>query len=58
MHDNDTLNPQWRERSNSAHDWHAYVSEEVRMLWNTFSDMQKKALADCFKEISDTEEWN
>lgn len=53
----DWLNPQWTSRSHDPHNWHAYVTEEVRVLWLTFDEKQRKALATCFNEIASNEEW-
>lgn len=55
---NDWEQPFWRNQSSAPHDWHNYVSAEVKNLWSTFSVTQKQALASCFDEIASREEWD
>lgn len=55
----DYLTPAWRnDGAHTPHDWHNYVSDEVRSLWHTFTDEQKLALGKCFEEIASREEWD
>ncbi len=54
----DELDPQWRQCRKTPHDWHNYVSQEVRAIWNTFNDEQKGVLAKCFDDIANDEEWD
>ncbi len=50
--------PLWRAQSDVPHDWHNYVSADVKSLWGTFTDIQKQALASCFDDIASHEEWD
>ncbi|MNG64071.1 hypothetical protein D3C73_216130 [compost metagenome] len=50
--------PIWRKRNNYPHDWHNYVSEDVRAMWQTFTEDQKLKLFECFDEIAGREEWD
>lgn len=54
----DEINPQWRRERRSPHDWHNYVSQDVREIWSTFNAEQKKALAECFDDIASNEVWD
>lgn len=41
-----------------THDWHGYISAEVRAMWQTFTDPQKQALARQAQDAADLEEWD
>jgi|WetSurMetagenome_2_1015567.scaffolds.fasta_scaffold232024_3 hypothetical protein len=55
----DKLNtaPDWV-GAGKAHDWRNYISEEVRLLWNTFTLAQKQALMRQAEEIAGREVWD
>lgn len=53
----DWRNPEWHIKD-KVHNWRNYVSEEIENMWQTFSDEQKKALAECFDSAADREEWD
>ena len=65
MNDNDYLylspydweHPQWN-KGGRVHNWHRYVSDNVKILWNSLTEMQKLALANNFQDIADNEEWD
>jgi len=50
------LNPTWNPRK--VHDWRNYISVEVRLIWNTFTDEQKQALARQADDIASAEHWD
>lgn len=53
----DWENPQWNEY-HRVHNWRNYVSNDVKEIWNTFTDTQKLLLAQLFEELAGNEEWN
>lgn len=53
----DWQQPNWREE-NKVHNWRNHVSDEVRELWPTFSDLQKKALARQAEVHAMAEHWD
>lgn len=50
--------PEWFDDGRLPHHWHNYVSAQVKQMWDSFSDEQKKALAAGFAEASLREEWD
>jgi hypothetical protein len=48
--------PQWKTASR-VHDWKNYVSDPVKEIWSTFSDVQKELLAEGFQYTADMEDW-
>lgn len=55
----DFESPTWQKIGKvRPHQWKNYVSEDVRRLWQSFNNEQKKALAECFEEIASREEWD
>ena len=40
------------------YNWHNYVDDEVKCLWNHFTDEMKQALAQNFQGIADNEYWD
>lgn len=51
-------NPEWGKGGSHCHDWRKYVSKEVRALWDTFTDEQKRALHNQAQDIADAEIWD
>lgn len=51
------LNPKWNEASR-VHDWRNYISEEVKFLWDTFSDVQKFAIMKQADNQANQEVWD
>jgi hypothetical protein len=45
---------QWKH----VHDWRRYVGEDVRRIWDTFSDEQKEAIAKNAQEVANKEDWD
>ena len=41
-----------------AHDWRNHVGINVRLIWETFSTVQKLAIAHDAKTLADREEWD
>lgn len=52
----DWQDPQWRQ-GGKVHNWHNYASEEMKRMWNTFTDEQKQVVALTLNEIADNEHW-
>jgi hypothetical protein len=48
----DWWRPDWN-AGGKVHNWRNYVSEEVRAMWDTFNDDQKKAL---YRQANDNAE--
>lgn len=58
MSDPDTyLTPDW-DGWGRVHNWRNYISEEVRAMWDTFTDEQKAALYRSAEEAAGMEEWD
>ena len=53
----DWKNPNW-EYTGRVHDWRNHVSEEIKDMWDTFTDNQKQALFRRAEEEADREEWD
>jgi|GEM_PF-2148254 len=53
----DWKSPNW-ENARRIHDWRNYISEEIRDMWSTFTDGQKKALAISAEERAGCEIWD
>ena len=53
----DYKTPEW-DKAQRVHDWRNYISDEVRALWDSFTDEQKQAIARQADEQSDVEEWD
>lgn len=52
----DWKDPAW-ETGGKVHNWHNYASEEMKRIWNTFTDDQKQVIALTLNEIAENEEW-
>jgi hypothetical protein len=50
------LSPEW-DCYGRVHNWRNYISEEIRLMWDTFTDEQKAALFRQATESADAEEW-
>lgn len=48
--------PRW-DGAGRVHDWRNHVPEEVKKLWPTFSEIQRKALYDWANDLASAEEW-
>lgn len=53
---NDYLNPDWSVGGN-VHNWKNHIMDEVRDIWDTFTDIQKLALYKQAEEQASNEEW-
>jgi hypothetical protein len=53
----DWWRPDWN-AGGKVHNWRNYVSEEVRAMWDTFNDDQKKALYRQANDSAEREEWD
>lgn len=54
---NDWAAPKW-DTAGRVHEWKNYISDEVRAMWDTFTDAQKQALARQADKITEREEWD
>ncbi len=53
----DWQSPEWDEED-KVHNWRNYISEEVQEMWDTFTDVQKQALARQAQSEADNEDWD
>ena len=53
----DYKNPKWEE-AKRVHDWRNYIDDEVRAIWDAFTDEQKAALAAQADASAAAEEWD
>lgn len=49
--------PAW-DRADKVHDWRNHVGEKTRRMWDTFSDIQRLALAADADERAQAEDWD
>ena len=49
--------PDWG-NAGRVHEWKHYIREEVQAMWETFTDMQKQALARQAENNASNEEWD
>ena len=54
---NDYRSPNW-DVFTKTHNWRNYISEELRSMWESFTDEQKAAIATNAQEIADREDWD
>jgi len=52
----DFVDPDW-ENTQMCHDWKNHVPEDVRVIWNGFTESQKMALSLWARNLADQEEW-
>lgn len=53
----DWKDPKWAEQ-HRVHNWRNYISDELRAMWQTFPDEQKRAIAKSAEERASHEEWD
>lgn len=53
----DYKNPHW-EVYDRVHGWRNYISEELAKIWDTFSDSQKKIIAENADRLAMLEDWD
>ena len=53
----DWQNPEW-DVYDMVHGWRNYVSDEVRLMWETFTDEQKQAIARMAHAEAMREDWD
>lgn len=52
-------NPDWAEPEvKYVHDWRAYVGDDLRAAWGSFTVFQKRVLAENAQGIADSEDWD
>lgn len=49
--------PEW-EKAGRVHDWRNYISDKLQNMWDTFTDEQKKAIAENAEQSATDEEWD
>jgi hypothetical protein len=49
--------PDW-DSASIVHEWKSYISEEMRQMWDSFSDAQKIAIARNAEDQAAFEEWD
>ena len=49
--------PEWDE-GGRVHNWRNHVPQQLRDIWDTFTEVQKKILYDTFDEIAGNERWD
>ena len=55
----DHLQPNWAEYVfRIPHEWRNYISNELADMWDTFTPLQKAALARQAQSQADNEEWD
>ena len=50
------LSPEWSDRE-KVHDWENYASEDLKRIWHTFTDKQKRVVAEALTEAAEREDW-
>jgi hypothetical protein len=40
-----------------CHDWKNYACADLRAMWDTFSEPQKKAIVETLHDLADREDW-
>jgi len=53
----DWKNPDW-ESCDRVHEWKNYISDKLRLMWDTFTDEQKQAIAESAQGAASAEEWD
>jgi hypothetical protein len=53
----DWENPHW-EHAGRVRDWRNHVGEEIKDMWDTFSDTQKQAIQRHAEKLANEEEWD
>ena len=51
------LNPEW-ENTTKVHDWRNYINDDLRNIWETFTDKQKEIIAKNADELASIEDWD
>ncbi len=49
--------PRWSEYDR-VHGWRNYISDEIEAMWDTFTPIQKRALARQASENASSEHWD
>ncbi len=49
--------PEWNNFCR-VHNWHNYVSQDLRDMWHAFTEEQKKALAENAEFQANQEQWD
>jgi len=52
----DFYNPIW-DKGGRIHNWHNHIHEEIQLIWETFTEEQRRILATCAEEDASNEEW-
>jgi hypothetical protein len=54
---NDYINPDWSDK-NRVHNWKNYISDEMKAMWNSFTDAQKIAIGKNAEGTAGEENWS
>lgn len=57
MSEDDYLNPDWI-NADKVHDWRNYVPEKLMTEWSTFTDNEKRLIAETAEEAAMQEVWD
>ena len=52
----DWESPDWND-TNRVHNWKNHITSEIKAMWGSFTDAQKKALARQAEACSAAEDW-
>jgi len=53
----DWQSPKWVE-CDRVHNWRNYASEDLKLVWCSFTDEQKQIISECLQDCADREEWD
>lgn len=53
----DVRHPDWA-REWRVHNWRNYITDELKEMWDTFTDAQKLAIARMAEERASAEDWD
>jgi hypothetical protein len=51
------LSPDWK-AAGKVHDWRNYISDELKAIWDTFTDEQKRLIASNADDEANKEYWD
>jgi hypothetical protein len=51
------LHPKWND-GGCVHNWKTYIKDDLRAIWETFTDEQKLIIAENAALFADNEEWD
>lgn len=51
------VDPDWS-GAGRVHDWRNYISDELQAIWQTFSEEQKRLIAESAEVHANNEDWD